>query len=344
MRESDNGILASVYIKTLGDPIKAAKACYASLREQLAAPVEIIGLGVTGSGRQIAGLHALTGSVYNEISAHAAAAVYFDPEVDTIFEIGGQDAKYTHIINGVPCDYAMNEACSAGTGSFLEESAAEYLNIDVRQIEGVAMKGGSPADFNDQCAAFIGSDIKTAMQENIETENIVAGLVYSICKNYLNRVKGSRFVGQKIFMQGGVCYNKAVPIAMAALLGRNVVVPPEPGLMGAFGIALMVKDKLRSGVIEEKHFDLDQLVQREVDYEQPFTCKGGNTGCDRKCTISRIRIEGEAHPFGGICGRYSGIRSQGRNARSNNLVRLREEMVYGEFSYDLYPNQQREKQ
>jgi predicted CoA-substrate-specific enzyme activase len=289
-------------------------------------------------------LHALTGSVYNEISAHAAAAVYFDPSVDTIFEIGGQDAKYTHIINGVPCDYAMNEACSAGTGSFLEESAAEYLNIDTQQIEGVAMTGDRPADFNDQCAAFIGSDIKTAMQENIATENIVAGLVYSICKNYLNRVKGNRFVGQKIFMQGGVCYNRAVPIAMAALLDRDVVVPPEPGLMGAFGIALMVGEKLRSGIIEEKSFDLDQLIAREVEYGRPFTCGGdrvrsrppdGYTGdeCDRKCAISLIKIEGAKYPFGGICGRYSGIRTQNKDWRSNNLVKLREEMVYGEFSY-----------
>jgi predicted CoA-substrate-specific enzyme activase len=334
LRESDNSILASVYIKTLGDPIKAAKACYISLKEQLASQVAIIGLGVTGSGRQIAGLHALTGSVYNEISAHAAAAVYFDPEVDTIFEIGGQDAKYTHIINGVPCDYAMNEACSAGTGSFLEESAQEYLNIDVRQIEEVAMQAAAPSDFNDQCAAFIGSDIKTAMQENVQTGDIVAGLVYSICKNYLNRVKGSRFVGQKIFMQGGVCYNRAVPIAMASLLGRDVIVPPEPGLMGAFGIALMVKEKIGSGVTAEREFELDQLINREVVYLEPFTCRGGNTGCDRKCAISRIKIEGKTYPFGGICGRYSGIRSHVTDSHLNNLVKQREEMVYGKFSRD----------
>jgi predicted nucleotide-binding protein (sugar kinase/HSP70/actin superfamily) len=212
------------------------------------------------------------------------------------------------------------------------------MNIDVRRIEEVAMQAGAPADFNDQCAAFIGSDINTAMQENIETENIVAGLVYSICKNYLNRVKGSRFVGQKIFMQGGVCYNRAVPIAMAALLGRDVVVPPEPGLMGAFGIALMVKEKIRSGVTEEKRFDLDQLINREVEYQKPFSCRGGNTGCDRKCAISRIKIEGKTYPFGGICGRYSGIRAHAKNSHLNNLVKQREEMVYGRFSRDLHPD------
>ena len=98
-------------------------------------------MGVCGSGRQIAGLHALTDGVINEIIAHAAAAVYFDPQVDTIFEIGGQDAKYTYITNAVASDYAMNEACSAGTGSFLEESAYETLGIKMEDIADIALKG-----------------------------------------------------------------------------------------------------------------------------------------------------------------------------------------------------------
>jgi activator of 2-hydroxyglutaryl-CoA dehydratase len=119
-----------------------------------------VGLGVTGSGRQIAGLHALTDGVINEIIAHADAAVYFDSEVDTIFEIGGQDAKYTYITNKVPSDYAMNEACSAGTGSFLEESAKESMGIDTLEIGDFALQSTNPPNFNDQCAAFISSDKK----------------------------------------------------------------------------------------------------------------------------------------------------------------------------------------
>ena len=134
LRKSDQALLASIYLRTNGDPIGASRKCYARILEQIRNRVEpsdisIIGLGVCGSGRQIAGLHALTDCVINEIIAHATAAVYFDPQVDTIFEIGGQDAKYTYITNGVPSDYAMNEACSAGTGSFLEESALESLGL-----------------------------------------------------------------------------------------------------------------------------------------------------------------------------------------------------------------------
>ncbi len=171
----------------------------------------------------------MTDGVINEIIAHATGAVYFDEEVDTIFEIGGQDAKYTYITNGVPSDYAMNEACSAGTGSFLEEAARETLDIEMEEIAPIALKGTNPPNFNDQCAAFISSDIKNAFQEGISMEDIVAGLVYSICMNYSNRVKGNRTVGQKVFMQGGVCYNRAVPLAMAALTGKKIIVPPDPG-------------------------------------------------------------------------------------------------------------------
>lgn len=86
------------------------------------------------------------------------------------------------------------------------------------------------------------------------SEDIVAGLVYSICMNYDNRVKGNRPVGKNIFMQGGVCYNQAVPMAMAALTGKRIIVPPEPGLMGAFGVALEIKRMLQLNLLQEKNF------------------------------------------------------------------------------------------
>ena len=116
MRTDNLAIVAGSYLRTEGDPVRASRECYRRLLEQTpsGSTPSIICLGVTGSGRQIAGLHALTDGVVNEIVAHAAAAVHFDPEVETIFEIGGQDAKYTWITNRVASDYAMNEACSAG--------------------------------------------------------------------------------------------------------------------------------------------------------------------------------------------------------------------------------------
>lgn len=329
MRKEDQAILAGIYLRTNGDPVAASKKCYEGINSQLDVPVNIIGLGITGSGRQISGLHALSPAVINEIIAHARAAAFFDPKVDTLFEIGGQDAKYTYLTNGVASDYAMNEACSAGTGSFLEESALEALNLKVEDIGEIAVKGEQPPNFNDQCAAFIGSDIKTAIQNGISKADIAAGLVYSICLNYLNRVKGNRAVGQKVFMQGGVCYNKAVPAAMANLTGREIIVPPEPGLMGAFGVALETMSMLDNGQIDPVRYDLSELAERTVTYDDPFICQGGREKCDRKCRISRIKIGNKTYPFGGACNKYYNLFANKKEAdiEALDLVALREKLL-----------------
>jgi len=337
LRDSDQALLASIYLRTNGDPVGASRRCYARILEQIRQHVDpsdisIIGLGVCGSGRQIAGLHALTDCVINEIIAHATAAIHFDSQVDTIFEIGGQDAKYTYITNGVPSDYAMNEACSAGTGSFLEESALESLGLDMQKIAAVAMKGEKPPNFNDQCAAFISSDIKNAVHEGIRREDIVAGLVYAICMNYANRVKGNRPIGSKIFLQGGVCYNRAVPMAMASITGKPIIVPPEPGLMGAFGVTLVVKKRIETGLTAPRDFALETLAHRRVTYGKPFTCKGGREKCDRQCSIELIEIEGNRYPFGGACNRYDNLRHKVKHAVDMlDLVNTRQRLVFDKF-------------
>ncbi|MBD3393634.1 MAG: activase [Chitinivibrionales bacterium] len=333
VRTRDRCMLASVYLRTNGDPIDASRRCYADIARQIGeTAVEVIGLGVTGSGRQIAGLHALSTTIINEIVAHAAAAAYFDDSVDTIFEIGGQDAKYTCLTGGVASDYAMNEACSAGTGSFLEESALESLNVPMEQIGERALNGTAPPNFTDQCAAFISSDIKRAGQEGIAHDDILAGLVYSICMNYLNRVKGNRPVGQHVFMQGGVCYNRAVPVAMASLLQAPVVVPPDPGLMGAFGVALEVAGRIESGAVKRSEFDLKELAARDAVREDSFVCAGGRERCDRKCEIARFRIGGTVYPFGGMCDRYYNMRvRKDIDAGELDLVAVRQKLMFDTY-------------
>jgi predicted CoA-substrate-specific enzyme activase len=338
IRKSDNAQLASVYLRTDGDPIAASRKCYARLYQQMSRHVDpdsiaVVGLGICGSGRHIAGLHAMSPAIINEITAHAAAAVYYDPQVDTIIEIGGQDAKYTHITNSVPTDYAMNEACSAGTGSFLEESALETLGIPMERIASVALQGQRPPNFNDQCSAFIASDIKNAIHDGIAMEDIMAGLVYSVCMNYINRVKGNRPVGHKVFMQGGVCYNKAVPLAMAVLTDKPIIVPPEPGLMGAFGVALEVKKRLDNGMLDRKKYDLAVLAEREISYGRPFVCKGRQQQCDRRCKIARIEIDGHSYPFGGACSRFDNLRQKRKTDTQNlDLVRTRERLIFDKYA------------
>jgi predicted CoA-substrate-specific enzyme activase len=343
LRKTDNAILADVYLRTNGNPVEASRQCYRSILSQIGtaldpSEISIEGLGVCGSGRQIAGLHALTDGVINEIIAHAAAAVYFDPQVDTIFEIGGQDAKYTYITNAVASDYAMNEACSAGTGSFLEESAFETLGVAMENIADIALKGYHPPNFNDQCAAFIASDIKNAIHEGVQHEDIVAGLVYSICMNYSNRVKGNRPVGKKVFMQGGVCYNRAIPLAMASLVGKPIIVPPEPGLMGAFGVALEIKKRIEMGLMEKSRFDLKVLSDREVTYGKSFICKGGKEKCDRRCEIAMIELDGTKYPFGGACNRYYNLRHNiTYNVQKLDLIRVRQKIVFEKYGATFAP-------
>ncbi len=337
LRTEDNAILASEYLRTNGDPVFASKECYKSLLNQLEGNINIVGFGVTGSGRQIAGLHAQTNSIINEIIAHATATLYFDKEAETIFEIGGQDAKYTFITSGSASDYAMNEACSAGTGSFLEEAAAETLNINYKEISKLAINALTPPNFNDQCSAFISSDIKNALHDGLSTEDVVAGLVYSVCMNYINRVKGSRPVGKIIFMQGGVCYNKAVPIAMAALTGKQIIVPPEPGLMGAFGVALEVKKRIEYKLVERKAFSLDELINRQIEYSKSFICAGGKDKCDRKCSVSIFNINGKQYPFGGACDLYSSIKNEKDpdNIKIKDYVKLRQSLVFNKYLTDV---------
>lgn len=336
LRVSDNAILASEYLRTNGNPIEASIQCYKSIKNQISVPLKIIGLGTTGSGRHIAALHALTKGVINEIIAHAVAAAYFDKEVDTIFEIGGQDAKYTFLTNGIASDYAMNEACSAGTGSFLEEASKESLNIYYKDIADIAFTAKNPINFNDQCSAFISSDIKTASHEGLPKEDIVAGLVYSICMNYVNRVKGNRIVGKKVFMQGGVCYNRAVPYAIANLLGKEIIVPPEPGLMGAFGVALEIKRRIDLNLLEKNDFYLDELINRKFNYLNDFECAGGSEKCDRKCKISVIEVENKKYPFGGACSKYYNQRLKLKSEPDKyNLVKLRQKYVFKKYSTDI---------
>ncbi|MBU4184818.1 MAG: activase, partial [Proteobacteria bacterium] len=167
-------------------------------------------------------------------------------------------------------------------------------------------------------------------------EDIVAGLVYSICMNYSNRVKGNKPVGEKVFMQGGVCYNKAVPFAMASLVGKPIIVPPEPGLMGAFGVALEIKKRIEKGLMAEKNFNLSNLADREVKYGKTFICRGGKEKCDRHCEVAMIELEGKKYPFGGACNRYYNLRQKIKyDVEKLDLVRVRQKLIFEKYGAKL---------
>jgi len=316
-------IVASHYARTHDDPVAAARECVRALVALVGnRPVSLV--GATGSARELVGAFLGTERVYNEISAHAAGATHFAADVDTIFEIGGQDAKYIYLRNGVPIGYAMNNACSAGTGSFLEESAQSDLGAGVTEIADIAIAAPSPVKFKATCAAFINSDIRIAQQQGQKRDNILAGLVYAIADNYLTKVKGQRPVGEKVLLQGGVALNRAVGYAFAQRVGRPIVIPANPELLGALGVALLALD--RAGRVLGTATDLETLAAAEMKLMGRFTCRA----CKMYCGIERFEVAGRKFPFGGRCSLYENVwKRRTRIAPAADLVEQRAAIVYG---------------
>jgi predicted CoA-substrate-specific enzyme activase len=334
-------ICAEHYGRTHGDPVGALRKVLTEIRAQVLEQIQsedqltISLCATTGSSREILGVFVETPGIYNEIIAHTEGTTHFRPEIDTIFEIGGQDAKYVYIKNGVPIDYAMNEACSAGTGSFLEETAQGDLNIRTApEIGPIALQSQAPLRFGEHCSAFINSDIRKAIQEGAGKSDIMAGIVFSIVSNYLNRVVGNRTIGDNIVLQGGVAKNPAVPIAFASVLGKNVLVPPDPELLGAFGVALLALDKRAEGLLEPSLFSLSELIERPIEHGRVFTCKT----CDNLCPVQTLFVgqERARYHFGGRCDQWANQRKQRKIDldKVDNYVELRQQLLFTDYAPD----------
>jgi predicted CoA-substrate-specific enzyme activase len=329
-------IVASYYGRTHGDPVKAVKECLVEVKKQLTEQigtdkVKISLVATTGSSREILGVFLETPGVYNEIIAHAYGTTFFQSDIDTIFEIGGQDAKYVSLRNKVPIDYAMNEACSAGTGSFIEESAAGDLNItNVREIGDIAVAAESPLKFGEHCSAFINSDIRKAIQLGASREDITAGIITSIVSNYLNRVVGNRSIGQKIVLQGGVALNKAIPLAFAMHLNKDIIVPPNPELLGCFGVGILAAQKFDEGFLQKGEYTLDGMLASAIVYEREFKCQA----CENMCPIRVLAVNGHKYMFGGRCNKYANMRRKKVFDESKviNYVDKRNDLMFKEMS------------
>lgn len=326
-------ICASRYLKTNGNPERAMKECLTAIREQIRAAigdeeVKISGAATTGSSGEILSVLCETPAYHNEIVAHACGSSHFCPDVDTIFEIGGQDSKFTLLRSGVTVDFNMNESCSAGTGSFIEEAAKDDLGVAMEQIADLAIKAKRPPRFSDQCAAFANTDIRKAAQEGIGREDNLAGLVYAIVENYSAKVIGDRKIGDHILFQGGTSKNKAIAYAFAAKTGKHITVPPDPELMGCFGIVLWLREKIKSGEIAPKTCRIDDMLNSTVTERSQFTCKS----CDNFCKIQNLTINGSKYPFGGQCSKWENARNRKVfKAEDFDLVTRRNKMLFNEF-------------
>ncbi len=295
-------VLAKAYLMTAGRPLEAVKKGLDKVGKIVNGKVHIKGAATTGSGRYLTGDFIGADTVVNEITAQATASAFIDPTVDTIFEIGGQDSKYISLENGVVVDFEMNHACAAGTGSFLEEQA-ERLGIDIKtEFSKLALEAKSPVRLGERCTVFMESDLINYQQQGASTDDLIAGLCYSIVANYLNRVVGHRKIGNRIFFQGGTAFNKGVVAAFEAVTGKTVTVPPHHEVTGAIGVAILAKrymDSQPQGT--ESKFRGFDISQRKYEIKT-FEC----THCSNNCEIKEVIIEGsEPLYYGSRCDRYN---------------------------------------
>jgi predicted CoA-substrate-specific enzyme activase len=359
-------LLHGIYLRTVGRPIEIVHQGLQEIEQLFGPRIEIRGVGTTGSGRELIGELVGADTVNDEITAHKTGAMYVHEKlvqnraamdgsaidgtpaigsVDTIFEIGGQDSKYISIDRGVVVDFAMNEACAAGTGSFLEEQA-ERLGIQIKdEFARLAMSSESPTRLGERCTVFMERDVTSAIQRGARIEDVTAGLAYSIVLNYLNRVVHGRKIGNVIYFQGGTAYNDAVAAAFSVVLGKRVIVPPHNGIIGAIGMALIAQELAQSRSHRAVHANGDHRPRGESSAEMVTTFRGFDLSrtrfetrefvckaCSNYCDMKEITIEGEKTYWGDKCS--DKFRKRARTSRTpviEDLLTLRNEILLGDY-------------
>ena len=237
LMDPDGGLIDFQYLRTAGDPEGAVRRGLEHLRERFG-ELPLLAVGVTGSGRERIGRLIGADAVRDEITAQARAAVHWVPDADTVFEIGGQDSKYISLQGGQVADFQMNKICAAGTGSFVEEQAAR-MGIPLEEFGPLALTAQAPVELGERCTVFIETAIQSALAQGVSQAEVAAGLCQSIVRNYLHKVVGSKLVGRRIVLQGGVAYNPGIVAAFRQEFGDRLTVSPCFSISGAFGAALL---------------------------------------------------------------------------------------------------------
>ena len=320
-------VVQDIYLRTSGRPIEAVQQGLSEVERVWGHRLVVEGVGTTGSGRELIAELVGADCVNDEITAHKTGAWHISQTlggepVDTIFEIGGQDSKFISIENGVVVDFAMNEACAAGTGSFLEEQA-EKLGISIKgEFAKLALASPAPTKLGERCTVFMECDVTGYLHKGETVPDLVAGLSYSIALNYLNRVVRGRKIGEVIYFQGGTAYNDAVAAAFASVLGKKITVPPYNGVMGAIGMALIARQwrQATAGVTRFRGYDLSRLEMNSRD----FVCKA----CANQCDIKEFTIEGQKSFWGDKCSdRYRKASKSSRKPVIEDLFAYREKLL-----------------
>jgi activator of 2-hydroxyglutaryl-CoA dehydratase/predicted nucleotide-binding protein (sugar kinase/HSP70/actin superfamily) len=336
----DGALAVDVYRRTDGNPVEAAKALVAEIGEMLPNPV--VAVGLTGSGRDAAATVVRAAfpelgsrlTVENEIVAHATAAKRLDPDAGrslSIVEIGGQDAKFINVQGGRILESDMNRVCSAGTGSFLEEQALAHGLDDIAQFGEIAARGERPPDLGQTCTVFVADVAAEALAQGFTREDIFAGLQYSVIRNHKHRVMGQRRFLERVFFQGKPATNPSLARTLAAVTGREVWVPPDPGAMGAIGIAQLATAAAGDALEGAEALDLARLSQASVVERREFQCRDRH--CQNLCRVESATVRvGDAQTkivSGGSCPKYDDAGAGGRKLPKDapNAFRERDELL-----------------
>lgn len=320
--DSLGDVVFTDYRKNDGKPVETALDITRCFYDLFGADVEVGGSRSTGYGEELikAALELDQGVV--ETMAHYRGARQFEPDVDFILDIGGQDMKALHISDGAVDSIIVNEACSSGCGSFLQ-TFASGLGMSIEEFAEAAVSAKEPVDLGTRCTVFMNSKVKQAQKEGSDVSDISAGLAYSVVRNALYKVikvKDAADLGSHIVCQGGTFLNDAVLRAFELLLGRNVVRPPMAGLMGAYGAALLARDggaSLGRSLLSQD--ELNNFTQ---------TRKSAHCGrCPNSCLLTISTFSGgRRHITGHRCERGIGAASAG--SAKPNLFAYKNERVF----------------
>ncbi len=327
---SEGQLLYSFYDNNQGNPVETAKRAIRQLKDRLPENVRIARACSTGYGE------ALLKSAFSldegqvETIAHCEAASFFVPEVDCVLDIGGQDMKCIRLKSGVVDNIMLNEACSSGCGSFIENFAAS-LGYTAEDFSQEALFAENPVDLGTRCTVFMNSNVKQAQKEGVPVSDISAGLAYSVIKNALFKViklGSAKELGEHVVVQGGTFYNHAVLRAFENIAGIHVVCPDIAGIMGAFGAALLARKHYQGQ--ESTMLPLEEIIDLEYT-SSTVRCQG----CTNHCMLTVNRFSGgRRHTTGNRCEKGLG---ETDSKQAPNMVEYKRKRIFG---YESLPKEQ----
>ncbi|MDO4323354.1 MAG: acyl-CoA dehydratase activase-related protein [Lachnospiraceae bacterium] len=331
----DGTLLYSFYSNNNGSPLRTTITAIQEIYDRLPEDAHIAWSCSTGYGEALIKAALMLDEGEVETVSHYYAASFFDPEVDCILDIGGQDMKCIKIKNHTVDSVQLNEACSSGCGSFIE-TFAKSLNYSVQDFAKAALFAKHPIDLGTRCTVFMNSKVKQAQKEGAEVSDISAGLAYSVIKNALYKVikvSDASELGRHIVVQGGTFYNDGVLRSFEKIAGCEAIRPDIAGIMGAFGAALIARERYEEGA-ETTMLSIDRI--NALEYTTSMAkCKG----CTNQCRLTINRFSGGRQFISGNrCER--GIGKERNKDHVPNLFEFKNKLL---FSYEPLPEDEAER-